>query len=107
MITIDHDRGLANADHRSPGWLKSLAIQAVALARQAVGGRAVLLAGSIGPTGQLLKPLGPLDEADALARQFKRIVGQMCPKKELEQRPSMDEREVRRGSHPSVAGRHQ
>ena len=32
-ITIGHDRGLANADHRSPGWLKLLSIQAVALAR--------------------------------------------------------------------------
>ena len=33
VITIGRDRGLANADHRSPGWLKLLAIQAVALAR--------------------------------------------------------------------------
>ena len=33
VITIGHDRGLANADHRSLGWLKLLAIQAVALAR--------------------------------------------------------------------------
>ena len=33
VITIGDDRGLASADHRSPGWLKLLAIQAVALAR--------------------------------------------------------------------------
>jgi hypothetical protein len=33
VITNGHDRGLANADHRSSGWLKLLAIQAVALAR--------------------------------------------------------------------------
>jgi 5-methyltetrahydrofolate--homocysteine methyltransferase len=39
--------------------------QAVALARQAIGGRNVLIAGSIGPTGQLLEPLGPLSEADS------------------------------------------
>lgn len=39
--------------------------QAVALAREAAQGTAVLVAGSIGPTGQMLKPLGLLDEADA------------------------------------------
>jgi hypothetical protein len=35
VITIGSDCGcdLADADHRSPGWLKLLAIQAVALAR--------------------------------------------------------------------------
>jgi hypothetical protein len=33
VITLGHDRGLAKADHRSPGWLKLLAIQAVAPAR--------------------------------------------------------------------------
>jgi 5-methyltetrahydrofolate--homocysteine methyltransferase len=41
--------------------------QAVALARQAGAGRGTLVAGSIGPTGHLLKPLGPLDEEDAVA----------------------------------------
>jgi 5-methyltetrahydrofolate--homocysteine methyltransferase len=41
--------------------------QAVALARQAAAGTQALVAGSIGPTGQLIKPLGPLDEADAVA----------------------------------------
>lgn len=41
--------------------------QAVALARQAAEGTQTLVGGSIGPTGQLLKPLGPLEEADACA----------------------------------------
>ena len=41
--------------------------QAVDLARQAAGPSGTLVAGSIGPTGHLLKPLGPLDEADAVA----------------------------------------
>ncbi len=40
---------------------------AVDLARQAAAGSATLVAGSIGPTGQLLQPLGPLDEAAAVA----------------------------------------
>ncbi len=39
--------------------------RAVDLARQAAAGTGVLVAGSIGPTGQLLKPFGPLDEAGA------------------------------------------
>jgi 5-methyltetrahydrofolate--homocysteine methyltransferase len=41
--------------------------QAVELAQQAVGGQNVLVAGSIGPLGHLLKPLGPLEPEDALA----------------------------------------
>ncbi len=41
--------------------------QAVALARQAVGKATVLVAGSIGPLGHLLKPLGPVEETDAIA----------------------------------------
>lgn len=36
--------------------------QAARLARQAAEGTDVLVAGSMGPTGQLLKPLGPLEE---------------------------------------------
>lgn len=39
---------------------------AVALARQAAAGTQTLVAGSIGPTGQLIKPLGLLDESDAV-----------------------------------------
>jgi 5-methyltetrahydrofolate--homocysteine methyltransferase len=41
--------------------------QAVALAREAADGTQALVAGSIGPTGQLLKPFGPLEEADAIS----------------------------------------
>ncbi len=40
--------------------------RAVELAQQAVSGTDVLVAGSIGPTGQLLSPLGPLEEVDAI-----------------------------------------
>ncbi len=39
--------------------------KAVALAREAAGGQEVFVAGSMGPIGELLKPLGPLPEADA------------------------------------------
>jgi 5-methyltetrahydrofolate--homocysteine methyltransferase len=39
--------------------------RAVALAREAARGTDTLVAASIGPTGQLLKPLGPLDEEEA------------------------------------------
>jgi 5-methyltetrahydrofolate--homocysteine methyltransferase len=41
--------------------------RAAELARQAVEGTHVLVAGSIGPTGQLLKPYGPLEEEAAQA----------------------------------------
>lgn len=41
--------------------------QAVALARQAAGQTSTLVAASIGPTGHLIKPLGPLDEDVAVA----------------------------------------
>jgi 5-methyltetrahydrofolate--homocysteine methyltransferase len=41
--------------------------RAVELARQAIGSADVLVAGSLGPTGQLLEPLGPLTEAQAVS----------------------------------------
>ncbi len=41
--------------------------QAMELARQAAGSRKVLAAGSIGPTGKLLAPYGPLSRAEAVA----------------------------------------
>jgi 5-methyltetrahydrofolate--homocysteine methyltransferase len=41
--------------------------RAVELARQVADGHDVLVAGSIGPLGHLLKPLGPLEPGDALA----------------------------------------
>ena len=45
------------------------------------------------------------DDDDALARQFQRVVSQMRPKQELEERPPMDEREVRRVPEKAVTGR--
>ena len=39
--------------------------RAAELAREAVEGTDVLIAGSIGPTGQMLKPLGTMEEDDA------------------------------------------
>lgn len=39
---------------------------AVKLAREAIAGRQVLIAGSIGPLGEMLQPLGTLDEETAL-----------------------------------------
>jgi 5-methyltetrahydrofolate--homocysteine methyltransferase len=50
--------------------------RAVALAREAIGSGDVLVAGSMGPTGQLLEPLGPLaPEAatDAFAEQARAL----------------------------------
>jgi 5-methyltetrahydrofolate--homocysteine methyltransferase len=41
--------------------------RAAALARQAVEGTSVLVAGSLGPVGQLIKPYGPLTEEQVLA----------------------------------------
>jgi 5-methyltetrahydrofolate--homocysteine methyltransferase len=40
--------------------------RAIELARQAANGKPVLVAGSMGPTGHLLEPLGPLTRADAV-----------------------------------------
>jgi 5-methyltetrahydrofolate--homocysteine methyltransferase len=48
------------------GRARELNIRAVQLARQAVGD-GVLVAGSIGPSGQLAEPLGPLGHDDAVA----------------------------------------
>lgn len=41
--------------------------RAVEIAKQAAENRAVLVAGSIGPLGKLLKPFGPLSEEEALS----------------------------------------
>jgi 5-methyltetrahydrofolate--homocysteine methyltransferase len=45
--------------------VKETNIQAVQIAREAVGDRNILIAGSMGPLGQMLKPLGSLDVEDA------------------------------------------
>jgi 5-methyltetrahydrofolate--homocysteine methyltransferase len=50
--------------------------EAVRLARQAAEGAAVFVAGSIGPSGKLLKPYGPLEETDvyeSFAAQIKAL----------------------------------
>lgn len=41
--------------------------KAIALAREAIAGKPVLVAGSMGPSGKLLQPYGPLREQDAIA----------------------------------------
>lgn len=49
------------------GRAEELNQRAVELARQASAGTNVLVGGSMGPCGQLLKPLGPLEEAEMRA----------------------------------------
>ena len=44
---------------------KEINAKAVQCAKQAVNGRPIYIAGSIGPTGEMLKPLGSLEEEDA------------------------------------------
>lgn len=47
--------------------------QAVRLARQAIQGRPVYVGGSIGPSGQLMKPYGPLDETEVMDSYIEQI----------------------------------
>jgi 5-methyltetrahydrofolate--homocysteine methyltransferase len=47
-------------------YVKDVNTQAVKLARKAVQGTQTLVAGSIGPTGQLIKPYGPMSEEEAV-----------------------------------------
>ena len=54
------------ADGPLAGRARELNRRAAELAREAVGGE-VLVAGSIGPTGQLVEPLGPLGHDEAVA----------------------------------------
>jgi 5-methyltetrahydrofolate--homocysteine methyltransferase len=54
------------ADGPLAGRAREVNLRAVELAREAAGGRA-LVAGSLGPTGQLCEPLGPLGLEDASA----------------------------------------
>ena len=48
------------------GYALEINRRAVELGRQAIAGRPVLLGGSIGPAGKLLKPYGPLSEEEAV-----------------------------------------
>jgi len=55
-----------------PGSVSDVNRLGVELAREAIGDAQVLVAGSMGPTGQLLKPLGPLEDdqvSDSYAQQ--------------------------------------
>ena len=59
-----------------PGDAAELNRRAVALAREAAGNGKVLVAGSMGPTGQLVEPLGPLtagEAASAFAEQARAL----------------------------------
>jgi 5-methyltetrahydrofolate--homocysteine methyltransferase len=47
------------------GRARELNVRGAELARRAVGDEAVLVAGSIGPSGQLVEPLGPLGRGEA------------------------------------------
>ena len=55
---------LALARHGLEGSLEEVNRQAVSIARRAGGGKAAVL-GDLGPTGDLLEPLGPLSSRDA------------------------------------------
>jgi 5-methyltetrahydrofolate--homocysteine methyltransferase len=48
--------------------------RAASLAREAVQGTQVLVAGSLGPTGQMLKPLGTLEEKDCYQSYAEQVV---------------------------------
>ncbi len=65
--------GLRLADTPLAGRAAEVNRRAVELAREAAGGRA-LIAGSLGPTGQLCEPLGPLTIDDA-ARAYEEQAG--------------------------------
>jgi 5-methyltetrahydrofolate--homocysteine methyltransferase len=49
------------------GFTMEINLRAVKLAREAIAGKPVLVAGSMGPSGKLLQPYGPLSEQDAIA----------------------------------------
>jgi len=47
--------------------------QAVELARQAVQAKDVMIAGSIGPVGRLIKPYGPLDKEEVISSYMEQV----------------------------------
>ena len=55
--------------HEAQGRVRELNMAAAGLARECAdtAGRPVIVAGSIGPTGEILAPVGPLTHADAVA----------------------------------------
>jgi 5-methyltetrahydrofolate--homocysteine methyltransferase len=58
------------------GRLEEINLRAAALAREAAGGGSVLVAGSMGPLGKLLKPFGPIrfDEAKGAYGEQARVL---------------------------------
>jgi 5-methyltetrahydrofolate--homocysteine methyltransferase len=58
------------------GKAREVNTRAVELARQAIGQASILVGGSVGPTGQLLKPYGPLSEeqmSESFAEQIQAL----------------------------------
>ena len=63
-------------DSKYAGRVSELNQRAAELARQAASAReGILVAGSIGPTGQLMKPYGPLTPEEALAAFTEQVQG--------------------------------
>jgi methionine synthase I (cobalamin-dependent) len=63
--------------HQLEGRVRELNAQAAGIARSAAAGagRPVVVAGSVGPTGDLLAPLGPITEDEAFAAFVEQIEG--------------------------------
>lgn len=68
ILTCTFGASQIRLDHTGlKGKMAEVNRKAVELAKKAVEGTDTLVAGSIGPIGQLLKPLGPLDAGEATA----------------------------------------
>ena len=65
--------------HKAEDRVRELAIAAASIARQCAdaAGRPVVVAGSVGPTGEILEPVGALSHADAVAAFEEQIAGLM------------------------------
>jgi 5-methyltetrahydrofolate--homocysteine methyltransferase len=69
--------------HQAQGRVRELNLAAARLARECAtecagaAGRPVIVAGSVGPTGELLEPVGPLSHADATAAFEEQIAALM------------------------------
>jgi len=65
--------------HQAQGRVRELNVAAARLARECAdaAGRPVIVAGSVGPTGELLEPVGPLTHADAAAAFEEQIAALM------------------------------
>ncbi|HUF87389.1 MAG TPA: betaine--homocysteine S-methyltransferase [Thermohalobaculum sp.] len=65
--------------HQAEARVRELAAAAARLARECAdaSGRPVVVAGSVGPTGEIFEPVGPLAHADAVAAFEEQIAGLM------------------------------